>query len=96
MAPSDYTATRNTGQSTTAVSNSVEIPPASRFRENSDNPTITASSTATAAQSSCNILPPAPQENEQPLSWPESGNNFPVQLAHQFTNLFRQFMPVDS
>ena len=96
MAPSDYTTTRNTGQSTTAVSNSVEIPPASRFRENSDNPTITASSTAAAAQSSCNILPPALQENEQPLSWPESGSNFPVQLAHQLTNLFRQFMPVDN
>ena len=70
MAPSDYTTTRNMGQSTTAVSNSVEIPPASRFRENSDNSTITASSIAAAAQSSCNILPPAPQENGQPLSWP--------------------------
>ena len=31
MAPSDYTTTRNRGQSTTAVSNSVEMPPASRF-----------------------------------------------------------------
>ena len=31
MTPSDYTTTQNMGQSTTAVSNSVEIPPASRF-----------------------------------------------------------------
>ena len=96
MAPSDYTTTRNRGQSTTAVSNSVEMPPMSRFRENSDNPTITASSSAAAAQSSCSILPPAPQKNGQPLSWPESGSNFSVQLAHQLTNLFCQFMPVDS
>ena len=50
MAPSDYTTTRNRGQSTTAVSNSVEMPPMSRFRENSDNPTITACSSAAAAQ----------------------------------------------
>ena len=96
MVPSDYTTTRNRGQSTTAISNSVKMPPSSRFRENSDNPTITASSTAAIAQSSCNIPPPAPQGNGQPLSWPESGSNFPVQLAHQLTNLFRQFMPVDS
>ena len=72
------------------------MPPASRLRENSDNPTITASSTAAAAQSSCNIPPPALQENGQLLSWHESGSNFPVQLAHQLTNLFHQFMPVDS
>ena len=72
------------------------MPPASRLRENSDNPTITASSTAAAAQSSCNIPPPAPQENGQLLSLPDSGSNFPVQLAHQLANLFCQFMPVDS
>ena len=94
MAPSDYTTTRIRGQSKTAVGNFVEMPPASRFRENSNNPSITASSTAAAAQSSCDIPSPTPQENGELLSWPELGSNFPVQLVHQLTNLFCQFMPV--
>ena len=80
MAPSDYTTTRNTGQSTTAVSNSIEIPPAFRFREiASDNPTITAA----AAQSSCNIPPPLSQGRSQPKC--DGGAS---QLSNTVANLY--------
>ena len=84
--------TRTRGQSSTAVSDSVEMPPC-RVQENSDNSIIAANSTAVAAPLSHSI--PPPRENEgQLLSSQDLSSNLPVQLAHQLTNLFRQFMPV--
>ena len=94
-ASSNSIASRNGGQFTTAVSDSVEIPPFT-LRDNSENSIATAISTAaTAALGSCNRH--RPQENEGQLwSSPNLSNNLPVQLAYQLTNLFRQFMPVTS
>ena len=97
MTPSNYTTIRNRGQSMTAVSNSVEMPAASRLQETSDNPTITANSTAAAAQSFCNIPPTAPQEIGNYYHCLTQVATFQYSyIAHQLSNLFRQFMPVDS
>ena len=92
-APSNSATSRNEGQVTTTVSDSVEIPPLT-LRENYENSITTAIATAaTAAQGSRNEHPPHENEEQLRLS-SDLSSNLPVQQAHQLINLFRQFMPV--